>query len=699
MVHEHFGLQRMPFSSAPDTSLMVNVPTMMDVLQRTRVCIDSGSGAVIVIGQSGTGKSLLLEKLAGENREKFFVAKLVCPRVRTRADLLQALLFEIKRPFRSTSETELRLCLYDFIKNNDACAKGMLLLVDEAHLLSLGHLDELKQMTNVVRERKPGVRLVLCGGFALEERLNHVKMESFNQRVTGRFFLNSLTRDETYFFVISQMQLCGRDGREVLEPAALDAVHKISEGLPRIINQLCNHALFDAAHDGKQTITADLVRRTWAEIQCIPYTPAESSIPQPSQISPVLEFGTLEPEARSMNPSTETRVTPSQASAAHLNHDAPRRHEDTPLIDLSHAEVLTDPTSNLRSASKVDRLMNELTSLESGSHSSNLCHDRSQDDSGIDESCLDAWQDQIQPGVVTKESIISWGELEYPIQLAQQPIVDVGSPINMEQENDTTPVEGSRYEEHLSPYQYESSLPAEPETAPIRASNPFADEDFPEEETVQDPFPKLISKQNQASSVLEKADVEVLQTQGVDTPSDRSSIEFVKSPVGAHAVATDRLGASNTHPGNTGDAANRLGTTKVANATPSANRQSSELPGPASPPNFQISSVPHGSAHDGTKSEPERLAVEYPIELHPAYQKPLTDGQTERQAANPATANDHAKHDDDRDMIVISRLENIPRETKPEPKETAFHPTSEGRVVRVELRELFQQLRSFDGED
>src|SRR5207244_2142982 len=118
--------------------------------------------------------------------------------------LLQNILFELKLPYRDMDEGELRLSLVDHLEPRSGGPDGLLLLVDEAHMLPLRLLEEIRLLTNVVRDGQTRVRLVLAGGMALEERLTSPKLESLHQRIAARCYLQSLRRDETIYYVQEQ---------------------------------------------------------------------------------------------------------------------------------------------------------------------------------------------------------------------------------------------------------------------------------------------------------------------------------------------------------------------------------------------------------------------------------------------------------------------------------------------------------------
>ena len=128
--------------------------------------------------------------------------------------VLQAILHGLRQPYRGMDAGELRLALADYLTASPKCPAGMLLVIDEAHLLSARLLDELRLVTNLVVRGQPKARLVLAGDAALEERLADPMLTSFSQRIVARCYLEPLNRVETEEYISRQIErVGGRAGR------------------------------------------------------------------------------------------------------------------------------------------------------------------------------------------------------------------------------------------------------------------------------------------------------------------------------------------------------------------------------------------------------------------------------------------------------------------------------------------------------
>ena len=279
----------------------------------------------MIVGPSGTGKSMLLSLLENRFARDMKVVTLNCAAIDSQQGLIQCLLFELGLPFESQNVGELRLKLIDHLKSQDQCATGLLLMVDEAHNLPIEVLEELRMITNIVCGSQHQIRLVIAGGRPLEEKLAHPKLDSFNQRLGVRCYLQNMTRTESMFYILAQLQRCGRDGREIFEPSALEKIFEITDGVPRLVSQLSDHTLKVAGQKGLQQIDAVLVREAWADLQQLPPSPEASSFENTTE--GIIEFGNLDD-----NPATEavgdweeqssdSMVSPTQGNQAGANAD------------------------------------------------------------------------------------------------------------------------------------------------------------------------------------------------------------------------------------------------------------------------------------------------------------------------------------------------------------------------------------------
>lgn len=381
MYEQVFQFKSRPFTATPYVKHYFEGDAIHQSLGQARLCIDRGSGPVVIVGATGTGKSLLLAMLEEQYRSQYNIVNLGCARLNERQELLQSVLYELKLPFKDLSETELRFSLIDHLKPSEHCPNGILLLVDEAHSLSADMLDEIRLITNFVRDGQPRVRLVMAGGQRLEENLNESRLESFNQRIAARCYLRNMSRDETARYVTVHIDRAGGDGDQLFHQDSLRAIHDVSDGCPRLINQVCDHALILAATRTQNVITGDCIQEAWADIQSIPvsFKPSASSPESASELNQdeswtVIEFGQLdenenenENAANSDNGTDyEFENTTPELGAEPLDvvPDLHEAGEETSQMEQDDPEQVTDATENGNGSQSWEEAFDEAQVIE-----------------------------------------------------------------------------------------------------------------------------------------------------------------------------------------------------------------------------------------------------------------------------------------------------------------------------------------------
>ena len=282
MYDGYFGFQRRPFASIAQVDQYFPGAAIENSRATLARCIERGEGVGVVFGPSGTGKTLLCQVLAEQFKGELRVAMLSAGRLSSRRNLFQAILYDLGRPYRGMDEGELRLALLDYLVLGEDCPQNMLLLVDEAHTLPLRLLDELRMLTNTARGGQPCVRLVLAGASILEERFATPKLDSFNQRLAARCYLEPLNRTEVQDYIRHQVALArGEDpamtqcsveeeGEEIFPAEVCQSVFQATDGVPRLVNQVCDHALLLAYVRQRRQLRQTDIEEAWADLQQLP---------------------------------------------------------------------------------------------------------------------------------------------------------------------------------------------------------------------------------------------------------------------------------------------------------------------------------------------------------------------------------------------------------------------------------------------
>ena len=317
MYQSFFGLRDRPFVSIPNVRHYVPLESIQLAHEALNRCVVNGNGPGLLIGQPGTGKTLLLRKIESDLRTSASVVYLFGGHLATRRVLLQSILFELGLPFRDMDDAELRLALTNHVKQLDDSNLGVILLVDEAHGMSSRVLEELRVLGELLINDRPQVRVILAGTAGLEERLAAPELSALSQRIAARCYLSTLNQTDTQQFLDTQLKRASADEPlDIFTEAAVKAVYRATDGIPRLINQLAEHALYTAYAAGDSRITGESVADSWADLQQLPsptlvpeWTASSAAHNPPSDsqsVDNVVEFGLLAESEDASNDSIST---------------------------------------------------------------------------------------------------------------------------------------------------------------------------------------------------------------------------------------------------------------------------------------------------------------------------------------------------------------------------------------------------------
>ena len=265
---EYFGLTRRPFLAEPSPEGFCSTGPVESAREEVSRCIHRMEGVSLITGDSGCGKTLLCRVLAKQFESELDVAVLCGRNLCSAKTLFQMILAQIGIPYRHRDENELRISVFDYLSLPEYSLRGLLIIVDEAHTLRLRILEELRQLIDSVFTTRSGVRLVLVGTPALEEKLTHPRLNAFSQRITTRCFLEALNRLETEEFLRSQIISCG--GKITLfTKEVCREIHRLTQGVPRVVHQLADHILLTAYDQRQKRINTELVLKAWKSLQQI----------------------------------------------------------------------------------------------------------------------------------------------------------------------------------------------------------------------------------------------------------------------------------------------------------------------------------------------------------------------------------------------------------------------------------------------
>ena len=252
-----FGLKRFPFDKnikpheALDTEPLKECSARLDYIKRR-------GGILLLTGDPGVGKTLALRRYVQSLNENLFKTLYTPLSTLSRADLLYHLNRLLGLPPRLSKSTIYGQIQQALLDSKEKLGKTILLIIDEAHLLQTGPLEELRLLTNFKMDSYDPFILVLAGQSDLRRVMEFAVMEPFNQRIAMRYHMPGLSPELSKHYVTHHLKLAGAK-EPILDEKALEAVHEVSFGIPRKIGAVTEQALTYAMFDHKRIVTAEIV--------------------------------------------------------------------------------------------------------------------------------------------------------------------------------------------------------------------------------------------------------------------------------------------------------------------------------------------------------------------------------------------------------------------------------------------------------
>jgi general secretion pathway protein A len=262
-----FGLAEKPFAITPDPRYLYLSARHADALAHLVYGINEAGGFIQLTGEVGTGKTTTVRSLLARAPKNAEIALILNPSMRP-AEFLRSLCEELGLGTPDTEEgntKELTDLLNRYLLRMHAEGRRVVLIVDEAQNLRPEVLEEVRLLTNLETETQKLLQIILIGQPELRTLLERTDLRQIAQRVTGRYHLDPLSADETTAYIQHRLRVAGATA-DLFTAGALREVHRLTTGVPRLINIICDRALLGAYSEERHQVRAELVRRAAEEV-------------------------------------------------------------------------------------------------------------------------------------------------------------------------------------------------------------------------------------------------------------------------------------------------------------------------------------------------------------------------------------------------------------------------------------------------
>ena len=276
MYEAFYGLNEKPFNLTPDPRFLYLSSKHKEAFAHLLYGIRNRSGFVMVSGEIGTGKTTICRSLLKQLDPDTEVGFIFNPKL-SPTELLKTINSDFGIASKADTIRGLVEELNTYLLDRAGKGKSCVLIIDEAQNLGTETLEQVRLLSNLETETEKLLQIVLIGQPELAEKLALNELRQLNQRITARYHLGSLSKDETLHYIAFRLRVAGGQKKVRFTRSAVGLVYKLSRGTPRVINALCDRALLIGYTKEARTITPAIVRKAANEVQGAPITPSRRS--------------------------------------------------------------------------------------------------------------------------------------------------------------------------------------------------------------------------------------------------------------------------------------------------------------------------------------------------------------------------------------------------------------------------------------
>jgi len=267
MYKEFYRLHEEPFNITPDPRFLYLTPQHREALNHLLYGIGERKGFICLTGEVGTGKTTLCRALLNRLGARYHTALILNP-VLSNSQLLAAILEEFGV---ETTGQEDRLGhlrgLYKFLLRVSSDGDDAVLIIDEAQDMPLKGLEMIRLLSNLETARQKLLQIVLVGQPELRDKIDQPCLRQLRQRITVRYHLGQMTRQDTEQYLRHRLRVAGADGWPVFDRKAVRAIHRFARGTPRLVNALGDKSLLAGYVCNSGSISKKIVKLAVRELQ------------------------------------------------------------------------------------------------------------------------------------------------------------------------------------------------------------------------------------------------------------------------------------------------------------------------------------------------------------------------------------------------------------------------------------------------
>jgi general secretion pathway protein A len=265
---DYYGLSEAPFDITPNPRFLFYSAKHREAYNHLLYGIRERKGFVQLTGEVGAGKTTLCRAMLEQLDARYATALILNP-VMSPEEMVKAIALEYGLPVHGLERLEIISVINQFLLQQVEAGKETVLIIDEAQDLTDELLEQVRLLSNLETDNRKLLQIVLLGQPELRDRLNNPRLRQLRQRITVRYHLLPLSRNEVNQYVHHRLHLCGGNGIPSFTRPALWRVYHYTQGIPRLVNALCDKALMAGFVQQRGSIDFRLINRAVRELEGI----------------------------------------------------------------------------------------------------------------------------------------------------------------------------------------------------------------------------------------------------------------------------------------------------------------------------------------------------------------------------------------------------------------------------------------------
>ena len=266
MYNEFYGFREAPFNITPDPRFLFFSDKHREAFNHVLFGIRERKGFIQITGEVGAGKTTVCRAILSELGPSCKTALILNP-LMTATQMMRTILLELGLEPRRLDRSAYLEILNRFLLEQAEAGNDVVLLIDEAQDLEPELLEQVRLLSNLETDQRKLLQIVLIGQPELREKLDQKGLRQLRQRITVRYHLKPLNRFETERYIHHRLRVAGAEGRPSFSPWAIRRVHRYAQGVPRLINAVCDKALLYGYVNGTYELKSRAVGRAIRELE------------------------------------------------------------------------------------------------------------------------------------------------------------------------------------------------------------------------------------------------------------------------------------------------------------------------------------------------------------------------------------------------------------------------------------------------